>query len=233
MQLGPPISPGTDGRKSHSADRTRAWLKRLAAPLIGIGALLLKAKALLFFLLHLQFLGFIGTLGLSLWLYVVAFGWRFALVLTIVLVAHEFGHYAAFRGYGLAVRLPNFVPFLGAFTAGTVPASLEEDGYISLAGPLTGLGLAAACGSIATFAPNPIWNAVAYFSALLNLFNLIPVGFFDGGRIVRAIFPPANDPRAATHDGAARLRVAGAYLGTAIGLLWIVIATHHAIARPV
>ena len=63
----------------------------------------------------------------------------------LVLLAHELGHYFAFRAYGLPVRLPAFVPLLGAFTAGAPPENLEHDAYIALAGPLdrhrTGGGL--------------------------------------------------------------------------------------------
>ena len=229
MQPDHPALPEPVGQKDHSHGGFAGWAKRLGAPVAAALLFLGKAKALLLLLLHVPALSFVASLGLSLWLYVAAFGWRFALVLTIVLVAHEFGHYLAFRGYGLPARLPNFVPFLGAFTMGAVPQDLEHDAYIALAGPLTGLGLAAACQAIAGFSTDPIWNAVAYFSAVLNLFNLIPIAMFDGGRIARAVFPPAADPRAASHDANARLRVAAAYLGTAFSLLWIAIATHQAI----
>jgi hypothetical protein len=225
----PPPRPEEPAPHPHGA--AGIW-KRLAAPAAGVLLLLAKAKGLLLLLLHVPALSFVASLGLSLWFYVVAFGWRFALVLTIVLVAHEFGHYAAFRGYGIPAHLPNFVPFLGAFTAGAVPDDLEHDAYIALAGPLTGLGLAAACASIATVSTDPIWGAVAYFSAFINLFNMIPFVPFDGGRMVRAIFPAANDPRAARHDTAARLRVAGAAIGTALALLWIVVEMHGSIVRP-
>jgi len=225
-----PTQPDSEEHKAHPHGVAGVW-KRLAAPVVAAFVLLAKAKGLLLLLLHVPALGFVATLGLSLWLYVAAFGWSFALVLLIVLVAHEFGHYAAFRAYGLPARLPNFVPFLGAFTAGGIPDDLEHDAYIALAGPLTGLGLAAACASIATVSNDPTWVATAYFSAMLNLFNMIPFVPLDGGRVVRAIFPSAGDPRAATHDLAARLRVAAAYVGTTLALLWIVVEFHHAIVR--
>jgi Zn-dependent protease len=227
-----PRPTGTDpgDQPAHAHGLARLW-KRLLAPAAALLVLLAKAKGLLLLLLHAPVLGFVATLGLSFWFYVVAFGWRFALILTIVLVAHEFGHYAAFRGYGLPARLPNFIPFVGAFTMGAVPDDLEHDAYIALAGPLTGLGLAAACATISTLTADPLWVAVAYFSAVLNLFNMIPFVPFDGGRIVRGIFPPAGDPRSPHHDRAARLRVTAAYLGTAFGLCWIVFEFHQSIAR--
>jgi Zn-dependent protease len=130
------------------------------------------------------------TFLLSLWIYIVVFGWRLAVVLMFVLLAHELGHFFAFRAYGLPVRLPAFVPLLGAFTAGAAPEDLEHDAYIALAGPLTGLGLAAACYAIATITQERFWYACAELSAFLNLFNMIPVPPFDGGRIANALWPP-------------------------------------------
>lgn len=160
----------------------------------GIGALLAGALAFLAkfklaLLLGLKLLAPAWTFLVSLWIYVAIFGWRFALVLMLLLLAHELGHYFAFRAYGLPVRLPAFVPLLGAFTAGTPPADLEQDAHIALAGPLTGLGLAAACYAIGAQSGDRFWYACADFSAFLNLFNMIPLPPFDGGRIVAAIAP--------------------------------------------
>ena len=36
---------------------------------------------------------------------------------------------------------------------------------------------------------NPMYSALAYTGFFLNLFNLAPVGFLDGGRIVTALSP--------------------------------------------
>ncbi len=170
--------------------------KGLGAALTGAGVLLLKFKTILAFLLEFKivlygakFLGSTWTLFLSLWLYGMAFGWRFGLVLICILIAHELGHYAAFRAYGLPAKLPVFIPFLGAFTAGAVPPDLETDAHIALAGPLTGLGLAAACMVLGDSVSSPFWLACAYSGALLNLFNMIPTPPFDGGRVIAAISP--------------------------------------------
>lgn len=88
------------------------------------------------------------------------------------------------------MRLPAFVPLLGAFTAGATPDDLEQDAYIALAGPLTGLGLAAACYAIGDVTHDRFWFACADLSAFLNLFNMLPVPPFDGGRIIGAVWPP-------------------------------------------
>jgi len=161
-----------------------------AAGAAAAAALAFLAKFKFALLVGLKLLAPSWTFLLSLWLYVVLFGWRLAIVVMFVLLAHELGHYFAFRAYGLPVRLPAFVPLLGAFTAGAAPENLEHDAYIALAGPLTGFGLAAACLAVAANTGDRFWYACADVSAFLNLFNMLPVPPFDGGRIAGALWPP-------------------------------------------
>lgn len=178
------------------ADTKRSKARGIGAIAATLGVLALKFKSLLLILVNLKWvlvlsklLAVSWTFLLSLWLYVVVFGWRFAAVLIFVLLAHEMGHYAAFRAYGLPARLPVFVPFFGAFTAGTPPQDLEQDAYIALAGPLTGLGLAALCYGIGLAFTDAFWYACASVSAFLNLFNMLPIPPFDGGRVIGAVSP--------------------------------------------
>ena len=178
------------------AQSTGNRAKGAGAGLVGLGLLLAKFKGLLALLLNLKyallftkFFALSWTFLLSLWLYVLFFGWRFAVVLILVLLVHELGHYAAFRAYGLPANLPQFVPFFGAFTAGKQPDDLEHDANIALAGPLTGLGLAGVCYAIGVGLHDPFWLAIANVSAFLNLFNMIPMPPFDGGRVIGAISP--------------------------------------------
>ncbi len=130
------------------------------------------------------------TFLLSLVFYVAFFGWRLGIVILFVIAAHELGHYFAYRAYGLQARLPVFIPFLGAYTQGAIAPDLEEDAYIALAGPLTGLVLSAACYAVGIALHDRFWLACADISAFLNLFNMIPVLPFDGGRVIGAVWPP-------------------------------------------
>jgi Zn-dependent protease len=161
-----------------------SWLGTAGAATV---AFLLKFKLVLFF--GLKLLAPAWTFLLSLWIYVVIFGWRFAIVIMILLLAHELGHYFAFRAYGLPVSLPSFVPLLGAFTAGKPPDDLEQDAYIALAGPMTGLALAGVCYGVGIATGDRFWFAVADVSAFLNLFNMIPMPPFDGGRVIGVLSP--------------------------------------------
>ena len=183
MQYLPPESPQGEEPAPKAARRRTG----IGAVVAALAAFALKFKVLLF--VGLKLLTISGSFLLSLWIYVVIFGWKLAVVVMLLLLAHELGHYFAFRAYGLPARLPQFIPLLGAFTAGTPPDDLEHDAYIALAGPLTGLGLAAACYGMGIVTHHAFWFACADLSAFLNLFNMIPTPPFDGGRIVGAIWP--------------------------------------------
>ncbi len=48
---------------------------------------------------------------------------------------------------------------------------------------------AVACGGLYAITDNPLFRALAFTGFFLNLFNLVPIGFLDGGRIVTALSP--------------------------------------------
>ncbi|HVA33969.1 MAG TPA: site-2 protease family protein, partial [Candidatus Baltobacteraceae bacterium] len=173
------LPPPSDQEPSPPPAPKRRGGGALGAGLAALLAFLAKFKLLL--LVVLKLLAPSWTFLLSLWVYVIFFGWKLAIVVMLLLLAHELGHYFAFRAYGLPARLPAFVPLLGAFTAGTPPDDLEHDAYIALAGPLVGLGLAAACYAVGSVSGDRFWYACADLSAFLNLFNMIPMPPFDGG----------------------------------------------------
>ncbi|HYL28029.1 MAG TPA: site-2 protease family protein, partial [Candidatus Nitrosotalea sp.] len=181
--LPPPSDPQSEPPKAAQQRRTG-----FGALLAAIAAFLFKFKLLL--LVGVKLIGVSWTFLLSLWVYVLIFGWKLAVVVMMLLLAHELGHYFAFRAYGLPARLPAFIPLFGAFTAGAIPQDLEQDAYIALAGPLVGLGLAAVCYAIGDTTQDRFWFACADLSAFLNLFNMIPMPPFDGGRIIGALWPP-------------------------------------------
>jgi Zn-dependent protease len=186
--------PPTVPQPPQQRTRRGAGVGTIAAAL-GVAAL--KFKTLLAVLLNLKFV-LLGaklfavswTFILSLIFYVALFGWRIGVVLVLLIAAHELGHYFAYRAYGLPVRAPVFVPLLGAYTVGAIAPDLEDDAYIALAGPVTGLVLAGVCYVLGVATSDRFWFACADIGALLNLFNMIPVLPFDGGRVIGAIWPP-------------------------------------------
>src|SRR6266581_4966365 len=62
-----------------------------------------------------------------------------------------------------------------------------EDARVGLAGPLWGLGAAAAAYAAYLGTGGGIWAAIAHFGAWVNLFNLVPVWQLDGGHGFRAL----------------------------------------------
>ena len=114
--------------------------------------------------------------------------WQFGLGFVLLILVHELGHVAEARRQGLPVTLPTFIPFIGAFVTvrqgGIAP---WRSALISLAGPFVG-GLGAAAVWAAGSARDTTWLVVlANIGFLLNAFNLLPIGFLDGGTVFRSI----------------------------------------------
>ena len=127
---------------------------------------------------------FVSFAAYSLW-----FGsWEFGLGFVLLILVHELGHVAEARRQGVPVTLPTFIPFVGAFVTtrqeGIPP---WRSAYIALAGPFVG-GLGAAAVWAAGSARDTVWLVVlANIGFLLNAFNLLPIGFLDGGTVSRSI----------------------------------------------
>ncbi len=119
------------------------------------------------------------------------FGLWFALGLVLSIYIHEMGHMAALLRYGITPNAPMFVPGFGAFVRyGQRLEDPRQEARVSLAGPLWGLFTALGCFGIYTATNSPIWGGLANFGAMLNLFNLIPIGWLDGGRVFQGLTRP-------------------------------------------
>lgn len=131
-----------------------------------------------------------GTMLLSVVTYAFVFGWWYAVGFVGLIFVHEMGHYLAARQRGLNVGAPTFIPFVGAWIElKDQPRDAETEAYVGIAGPFFGTLAALACYYIGRTSGEPIWLALAYAGFFLNLFNLIPLSPFDGGRITAAISP--------------------------------------------
>src|SRR5204863_1598979 len=88
------------------------------------------------------------------------------------------------------VGAPTFIPFVGAWIAlKQLPHDVETEAYIGMAGPVAGTLGAIACYVLAREYGSNLLLALAYAGFFLNLFNLIPLSPFDGGRITAIISP--------------------------------------------
>ena len=178
--------------------RSTPWqkLKRALVPVAAVLLLLAKfAGKLKFVLLPLvKFFPVLlktgGSMLLTIWLYALGWGWRFALGFVLLILIHECGHLLAARRLGLKVGMPVFIPFMGSFIAlKEAPRHAWIEAQVGIGGPLLGTAGAALCDGVYLVTGVPMFRALAFMGFFLNLFNLAPIGFLDWGRVATALSP--------------------------------------------
>lgn len=131
-----------------------------------------------------------GTMIISVGAYALIFGWWYAVGFVLLIMVHELGHYMAARRVGLPAGLPMFIPFVGAWIElKEQPMSVAQEAYVAFAGPFVGTIGATVVLWLAGQYESPLLFALAYAGFFINLFNLIPMSPFDGGRIVAILSP--------------------------------------------
>jgi Zn-dependent protease len=132
----------------------------------------------------------VGTIVLAIATYALVFGWPFAIGFVFLILCHEMGHYIAARQRGLAVSLPMFIPFLGAYIAlKDQPHDAETEAYVAYAGPFVGSLACFGAYFLSRHYDSTLLLALAQSGFMINLFNLIPVSPLDGGRITAVLSP--------------------------------------------
>jgi Zn-dependent protease len=127
-------------------------------------------------------LSVIVSFGLFYWL----LDWQFAAALILVLFVHESGHAVAMRAFGYKDMSMFFVPFAGAVVTGSVKdISVWKQTIVLLAGPVPGLlfGLWV-LQNISAYPPGSFMQVLGLNAAIVNLFNLLPLSFLDGGKLL-------------------------------------------------
>jgi Zn-dependent protease len=189
FRIPPNVQRGPETPFQEQEPKTEGGWKKALGPLAFIGVLLLKFAAPI-----LKFFPFIlktgGTMLISIGVYAMMWGWKFAAGFVLLIFVHEMGHVMAARKFGVPVSAPMFIPFMGAFIAlkGRMKNAYEE-AEIGIGGPLWGSAGAAVCHAAGLYYNIPILVALAWSAYWLNLFNLIPVGQLDGGHIAQALSP--------------------------------------------
>jgi Zn-dependent protease len=218
-----------DGRPIHPRGGFRRSLERLGAFVLAI-----VGAAVKFGFVFVKFFGFFFSVAAySLWFH----SWTFAFGFVAMIFVHELGHIVAARSYGLKVSAPTFIPFFGAFVtierAGLTP---WKNAMISLAGPLAGGAGAAVVWAVGEARGSTMLVVLANIAFLLNAFNLIPIGFLDGGQTVHAAreawrmpvirFEGAVPVQALAPDRTRAITIVALYLGLAALLVVGMLATH-------
>jgi len=140
----------------------------------------------------------LGSLGEAGWAFVFS---ALAVVITLSFFIHEIAHkvtaqrrglWAEFRltVWGAILTLLSIVLPFKIISPGAVvisgPASMDDIGKISIAGPITNIVLSSGFLGAVLFLPNTylgIFAIGAFFNAYIAVFNLIPIGILDGFKI--------------------------------------------------
>ena len=149
--------------------------------------------------------------GASLAAYTWLFSFQFALALIGCLVVHEYGHVKAMKYFGMKTKGFYLVPFMGGMALSDEKVNTRwQDVVISIMGPTYGLILSFVCllGYIIT--DNIFFAGLASLSALLNLFQMLPILPLDGGHVIKSISFSMNSISGLI------ICVAGAMLGVVI-----------------
>jgi Zn-dependent protease len=165
----------------------RDFLRKLFAPLLAVGFLIVKFGGLL---LKLK----VVTTGVSMVVSIAAYAWiwglPFAVGFVVLIFVHEIGHVIELRRQGVPASAPLFIPFLGAVIGmKELPDDAWKEARVALAGPILGSVGAAAFWVAGEASGSELLVALAFVGFFLNLFNLIPIVPLDGGRAVSALHP--------------------------------------------
>ena len=181
---------GGDGR-GYEPVQPRSGLgdlaRKLVAPVVALGLLLLKFGGLL---LKLK----VFTTGASMLVSIAAYAWLwglpFAIGFVLLIFLHELGHVLELRRQGVPASAPLFIPFLGAVIGmKELPDDAWKEARVALAGPILGSVAAAGCWVAGEVTGSELLVALAFVGFFLNLFNLIPITPLDGGRAAAALHP--------------------------------------------
>jgi Zn-dependent protease len=114
-----------------------------------------------------------------------------AILLFVSVLVHELAHSLVARTRGIEAASITLFIFGGVSSLRTDAPRASTEFLIAIVGPLTSIGLAAACFLVASAVGDPrvaaLFGYLALINGLLGLFNLIPGFPLDGGRVLRAV----------------------------------------------
>jgi len=180
---------GKPPRRSGALTGAAALLALVLGKLKLIGGLLLSGLKL--FKLG-QLGGTVVTLAVSAAFYASRYGAAFGIGLVLLILLHELGHGYMAKRLGLNVSAPIFIPGFGALILlKDQNLTTWQHTLVGAGGPLFGLAGALGCYALAQSGLLPegagLLTALAFFTAQINLFNLIPVFGLDGDRITASL----------------------------------------------
>ncbi|MFT3946209.1 MAG: site-2 protease family protein [Agriterribacter sp.] len=118
---------------------------------------------------------------------------KWVLLLVVVMIVHEAGHFIAMKSFNYRDVQLFFVPFLGAFVSGRPDKISQRQRVITLlAGPLPGIIIGLFFFFLYLHNSEIFYYQLSLMFVLLNIFNLLPVSPLDGGQLLENLFSGAN-----------------------------------------
>ena len=122
--------------------------------------------------------------------YSLFFGWPYAIGMVGLIFVHECGHAVVMKYYNVPFSPMVFIPFMGAvISMKERPKNSYEEALIAFGGPVLGSAAALAVATQGYATDSQLLYALADWGLMINLFNLLPIGSMDGGRICSAVSP--------------------------------------------
>lgn len=125
--------------------------------------------------------------------------YKILLLITIIVIIHELGHFLAMKLFGYKDLGMFFIPLLGAYVSGKKrDVSQKESAIILLAGPLPGIIIGIIFfylyqNNLAGEIAGIYYYHISLLFVLLNLFNLLPIYPLDGGQLLSRVFLNEDD----------------------------------------
>lgn len=115
------------------------------------------------------------------------------LIVVVVLLIHELGHFVGMKIFGYRNVHIFFIPLFGAATSGieTNPSGARK-AIVSLLGPLPGILIGITLGVLYFVTRNEMLVQPAWIFMFINALNLLPLFPLDGGRFLESLFSSKN-----------------------------------------
>lgn len=130
---------------------------------------------------------FLFSMLLSIAAYSPLLGIQVAIMLVVLLFIHEMGHVWALKLQGEKIRMPLFIPFLGAVIFSPPFYDRVKEAKVGIAGPALGTLGALLCLPIYFIFDSKLWLVGAALGLYLNIFNMLTISPLDGGRITQVV----------------------------------------------
>jgi Zn-dependent protease len=115
------------------------------------------------------------------------------LIVIVVLLIHETGHFIGMKMFGYRDVQMFFIPFFGAAVLGSEKnASSMQKAIVCLLGPIPGLVLGIASAILFFKTKDELYSSAASSFLFINGFNLLPFHPLDGGRFLDCVLLSRN-----------------------------------------